>query len=441
MVQRCRVLRHLASLGSLLAVACGGVPDTAPDAGAPDAAIRDYRAEVVRELVFEDAGRRFPVQLVRIGRPDGATTYVQWIRSDVPGPRPAVLETDPYGGIDWSGEEVDARWARRAPGSYPDDDGPGGAGARLSYQLVSPQAANEAARPHLLNGLSTVRVFGRFYAGGSARDDIEDMKAGMWFLAEQPDVDRTRIGTFGGSWGGFESLYASAQGDRRVAPRVTVAMFPLHDLAAWTRFVLTRAEPVRSLIDGHLQRVHAATGGADGDFTGWSTAELCSGLPADTLVLHDELDNLVPLSQSEHLLETCGADHVYWRRGTAADPGDATHGPLLAEPTFPSIYTFAYAYLHLRLVASGSVLGFVAPAALRAYLATVRAAQQRNAPIDGVAARLRELCTARLTVIDVESGVTVTGATVVAAAVNAIWGTAYTAATIDAALATGVPPP
>jgi dipeptidyl aminopeptidase/acylaminoacyl peptidase len=55
------------------------------------------------------------------------------------------------------------------------------------------------------------------------RDDIEDMKAGMWFVADQSDVDKTRIGVYGGSWGGFEALYATAYADPRARPLVTVA--------------------------------------------------------------------------------------------------------------------------------------------------------------------------------------------------------------------------
>ena len=42
-------------------------------------------------------------------------------------------------------------------------------------------------------------------------------------LAEQAEVDRTKVGTFGGSWGGFEAVYASAFGDRRVAPAIEAA--------------------------------------------------------------------------------------------------------------------------------------------------------------------------------------------------------------------------
>ncbi len=64
---------------------------------------------------------------------------------------------------------------------------------------------------HLWNDASVLVVFGRFYAGGSVRDDVADMAAGMWLAAELPSTDRTRIGLWGGSWGGFEALFAAQQ--------------------------------------------------------------------------------------------------------------------------------------------------------------------------------------------------------------------------------------
>ena len=57
------------------------------------------------------------------------------------------------------------------------------------------------------------------------------------------------------------------------------------------------------------------------------------------------------------------------------------------------------------------------------------------------APRLRELCDPRVYLYDLTTGTLPTGAAAIAAAVNRVWGTRHDAATIDAALAVGLPPP
>lgn len=432
----------------MMLAACGDDSSTTVDGAidhdaAPDAA-PGYRAEIVRELDFVRDGHTFPVQLVRVHRPDGKRTYVHWIQSDKPAPTPAVVSTDPYGGIGWSEEEIDTRWSSRASGLYDDTEQPDFDGsAQITYQAMTIDSVNDGEYIHLLNGFSALHVHGRFYAGGSVADEIEDMKAGMWFLAEQPSVDRTKVGVWGGSWGGFESAYASAFGDRRVAPVVTVALYPPVDFSEWLPFGSTRLEPTFSALEGHRRRIEATTGPlASADFTGLRYADLCAGLPDATLVLHDELDNLVPIRQSEQLRASCGADAIYWRRATEPDPAAGTHGPLLEEPAYPSAYTYALAYLYRHLAPGGTWIDAVSRPALVAHLTTVRQAQMRGEDTSFAAPRLRDLASPTMYMLDFAMPAQLaTGAEVVATAVNAVWGTSYTAATIDAALATGLPPP
>jgi dienelactone hydrolase len=423
----------------------GGADARGLDAAGPDAGA--YRAETLATTTYADGDRTWSVTLARIHRPDGGRTYVQWIPSDKPGPRPVVVATMPYAGIAWTGEAVDTRWAALPAGQHPDVDGPGYDGrSQIVYEPTTVDGASDTAKLHLLNDLSALLVYGRFYAGGSVGDDVADMRAGMWFVAEQAGVDRARIGTFGGSWGGFEALYAAAGADPRAPAAVAVAIYPPSDFATWVEHARSRTQPVRDFLEPYLRRIYATTGGPpdapDADYGGLRLADLCPTLPTDTLVLHDDLDNLVPIAQSQALGARCGADAVYWPRAGAPDPGAGTHGPLGEEPGYASYLTYAVAYLHLRLAPpSQVVVGLAAKDAMIAHLTLVRAAAATGRDVSWAAPRLRELCDPRLYLYDLSAmpiGVR-TGAAVVADAVNAVWGTSYTEATIAAALAGGLP--
>ena len=204
-----RALSLFATLGW---IACSDAPQ-ALDAGPTDAGPTDaspdaggYRVEPLGESSFTEDGRTWTEARFRVVRPDGRATYVQWIPSDRPGPRPVVVATMPYAGITWTGEALDARWAGYplTAGQHLDVDGPGFDGTGLIVYDPTPLAAViDQSRLHRLNDCATLLVYGRFYAGGDVRDDVADMAAGMWFLAEQANVDRARVGVFGGSWGGY----------------------------------------------------------------------------------------------------------------------------------------------------------------------------------------------------------------------------------------------
>ena len=434
--------------------ACGDGSGHGPDAGDvadPDAPL-GYRSELIRTEPFVDvgSGRTWTNQLVRVLRPDGARSYVQYIPSDKPGPRPVVVQTMPYAGIDWTGEEVDTRWAAYPldRGRHLDIDGPGFDGsAMIVYEPTSVAAADDQARIHLLNGFAVVLVYGRFYTGGSVRDDIEDMKAGMWFVAEQAAIDHARVGVFGGSWGGFEALYASAYGDPRARPLVTVAEYPPSDFTTLEPHFEAVTGVAHTYLEPYVRRIHLATGGAPGapgaDYSGLHVADLCPALPAATLLLHDEHDNLVPIAQTERLIAACGADAVFWRRTGPIDTSGFTHGPLLDEPSPQSVFTYALDYLTLHLATPDQTLLYsvYSPTSLTAHLTTVHAAQQAGRDVSFAAPRLRELVDSRLYLLNFADSSVHTGAEVAAAAVNATWGTSYTAATIGAALAIGLPPP
>jgi hypothetical protein len=437
---------------------CGSSATTDADAALPtaDASTLDrsppppsqpgYAIDVLRESTFVLDGRRFPVTLARVRRPDGRATYVQFIASDRAGKVGAVVATQPYTGVDWSDDPVDARWAAKVlpEGIHlePDDDGPRPVAGRTAiYERRSLDSLNAQASLHALNGLSTLLVFGRFYAGGSVRDEIADMAAGTYFLAEQGTIDLARVGFFGGSWGGFEALYAAANADLRIKPAAVAAAYPIVDFATWLSHVATREEPARGLLAAHVARVTEDT--QRGDFSGLRVEDLCVRLDSKTLVLHDVHDNLVPVEQSQRLSQQCGAQRVEWPRAPALpDPADPTHGPLLREvdsPLVPSWFAYANVFLHTALLApSEPIYEWVEEEAVRVHLELVHAAQQRGERPDWMAPRLRELV--RPTYFEARTGSVMRGDELVARLVNRVWGTSFLPSNVLTGLASGLPP-
>ena len=87
------------------------------------------------------------------------------------------------------------------------------------------------------------------------------------------------------------------------------------------------------------------------------------------------------------------------------------------------------------------LFSFYSPVSLATHLGLVHAAQIAGRDVSFAAPRLRELADSRMILVNFADSTIHTGKDVAATAVNATWGTTYTAATIGAALAVGLPPP
>ncbi len=441
-----RLARVLLVASTLAASTVGCEPAGESDAGvldvrAVDAGSMAHSFTVVSTTTFVDSERTFPVSLVRVDRSDGGRTFVQYVGSDRAGPRGAVLMTLPYAVAGWTGEELDIRWAGYPleDGLHPDVDGPSYDGERMAiFEQPSTDDVSEQGIVHLLNGLSVVFVFGRFYAGGDVRDEVADMQAGVAYLASRDDIDFSRVGVFGGSWGGFEALQASANAEPW-RPLVTVALYPVIDLPSWVVHLESRTGLARDVTRSHLARVRSGT--TEG-FEGLRLEDLCGRLPERTLLLHDDLDNLAPIEAARRLERECGATLLRWPHADTPATDDPSHGPMLSEVpdvVVPSAFTYGNAYLHAALVrAFERVVGVVQQAALEAHLARVVDAQRRGEDVSWILPRLRDLL--RVSYLELPSRVVVDGRTVVARAVQAAWGVATSPEDIETLLDGGVPP-
>ncbi|PKN21992.1 MAG: hypothetical protein CVU65_15790 [Deltaproteobacteria bacterium HGW-Deltaproteobacteria-22] len=412
--------------------ACDGspsrpAPDAGDDADAVDAADATddlnnannlnnvdppLTVEVLGEYVhpFNEGPRTF--RLLKLSRRDGGSAYAMWTRVDTFSPSPAVLLAQPYDGIDWTQDPVDTRWADRSrqepASSYPDEDGPdyiAGVSANIAYSLSTLSALAESSNYYIIHGISPLLVFGRFYAGDDIAGTVNVLHAGLRFLEAQVDVDPQRVGIIGGSWGGFMSIYGAAYAPASL--RVTcAAYFPPVDFGDMIDYVTVQmpqlapeanAGVFSAFFEPYVRRIFAGRGklgGSAGSWDGFSTADVCAGLRGDTLVLHDDWDTLVPFSQSTDLVAACpGVDALTWTHDTPVDweTTSLTHGPMSAEPVFPSMTSLATGYLISRLVPVGATRWYAwSRPAMTAYLARIRELEGRGESISPVAARLLE---------------------------------------------------
>jgi dienelactone hydrolase len=163
--------------------------------------------------------------LVRASRPDGGRSYLLYLPVAREG-APMVVVTQPYAGIDWTGEDVDARWAAHGPGAHPDDEAPAYDGDDvIAYEPQSPQQAAEASAVWLANQVAVVHAYGRFYAGGSIEDDALDAAAPYHFARTRGELDATHLGAWGGSWGAFMAMFGAARAPKDAAPVAVGALW------------------------------------------------------------------------------------------------------------------------------------------------------------------------------------------------------------------------
>jgi dienelactone hydrolase len=442
----------------LLPLLAGCASPSGTDAGALDAGAADaghFQATVLQTLTL-DSGVTF--ELLRLEKPGQAASYARWFPPPVDdgGVQPVVVMTQPYDGIDWTGEAVDARWAQQGAGLFPDVDGPGydGGGQSIVYTPQTHETAASDAFLWRLHGFGVLMVYGRYYAGGDVQNDLDDMTVGFDFLAQVPTVDRAHLGIIGGSWGGFEALYGAAYARPDVRPTVGVALYPLSDFQTEVQWV-TQTLPARyqtadaraksqTFFDPYLRRL-APTVARNGGYAGLTGADLVSRITAPFLLLHEDWDTLVAFEESQALV-SLAADRfapLWLLHAAPPAPWDQTvnqHGQLLTSLGGTTDFTFVWAYLlgHLGRAGQPLFVPWDAPN-FRALMTLMHDRQAEGKDVRFFAQRLSDLCDPRIITYEMTSGATATGAATVSAELDAVWGTHTTEATVRQTLAQGLP--
>lgn len=235
------------------------------------------------------------------------SAYAMWIPPLAGGVKPAVVLTRPYDYIKWNGDSV-----------------PSGVPVTSNAQNVSNAAM------FLLNGCGVLYVYERFQTGGSIQNDVDDTVAGLRFLNESAVADTSKIGIWGGSWGGFEALYGAAYASDGggVTPAAGIAFFPPSDFNDWVDYVENPAGAIPNSVpditdaakrdayenffvgesnDRYVKRIKDATG-----LETWTGAALLLKLTTPFMVVHDEWDTLVPFEESVALAADAGITPLFF---------------------------------------------------------------------------------------------------------------------------------
>lgn len=449
-----------ASLFFLAILGCRGDADAVvDDAGASDAgaevseggdtAPAGHRFTVVgTDTISLDDGRTWTAERIVAERPDGRRTYLGFAPQAARGS--VVVTTQPYVVVPWGVEDVDGRFAKATvdpkTGLVPDTEcpEPDRTGGIVVNQIPAATLAQMMAID-LLNGHAALTIYGRFYACGTPEDDIADVVAGFELLRTRgAQVDPTRIGVFGASWGGFMALHGAARVPVELRPRVVAALYPptdLADLVDHAKNRLPKVYPRPADLDffaPYVRRIERTATPPPG--------VLCPALPGDVLVAHDDWDVLVPKSQSESFRGLCkSVTLVPWARTTPLDYGaiGLSHGPIADDKDgiVPFARTLATLHVHTKLAPSDAktIVEAYSESSLRPFLETLRAAKASGRDVSAALGPLRELVDGRVVVMELPTKAITTGAAALAKAVNAVYGTSYDEAGIRAVLAKGLP--
>lgn len=323
---------------------------------------------VIKNAEIKKDGKKYDYQLLRL---EGENDPVYAMYYPNKGAKETVLITDPYDKIDWTGEKIDAH----------------------HWKSHSVADATESANLSLMNGFGVLLVYARFYEGGDINNDIEDIVAGLKFLENRTE----KIGIYGGSWGGFESLYGAINSP--VKPVVGVALYPPSDMGSWLEWTYKTSE--NEFWEPYRKRVKE---GAKNDFSNWSHDYVSENLTTNFLIMHAHEDSLVPFDQSSRLAEKSDKIDEMWLRKKG---GRLSHGESLHDEKIPMEVMVSFTYL-MRGLTGRELLMFLDKKGMENYLSDLAIFKGEGKDISWSKTLFEKMFLPNINYHDVETGKIVT---------------------------------
>lgn len=362
---------------------------------------------------------------------------------------------DPYGGISWSDNATDQKWAAQpggVAGAYlPDIDGPGyvpGLSQTIRYQIVPPDYNVAVWYPLVKNGIGILVVSGRFYSGENISSYADVLVKGLQFLSKEQRVDHSHVGIFGISLGGFEALYASGRAPANIAPQFGVAWAPPSDWEAQATYIKTTAPGAmtnvtqrqffQNFFEPYVRRIEAITNGMPGetnsDFSKIKPASILANIKTHFLIFHDDWDILVPVAQSRSFVASMGnrAEALWFPHSTGIDYNNffLDHQQSSEGIVSTTGFLFAQSYFLNNLLpnpTSVPLYGLYTAADISKQFTYFRKQQLAGHDISTLVPRLIELCNPQLYLIETNSGPVRTGPEYVAYVMQTYWGVSSSA--------------
>lgn len=245
-----------------------------------------------------------------------APTYVQWIPNTSGTTAGAVLIFLPYNGINWSDLTIDATWYAKGTGAHADVEEPSydvSSNSVVNFTAATPSAVAVEGFPYSFNNLHVLIVYGRFYTGQNAQNDIDDVKNGLRFLHAQSVVDKTKIGLQSKAWGAAGVFYSVAQLGATYMPKAISTLYPVSDFKKLVDYVdvtvpgdtvnATVLRNYSTAFDPYYRRINAATAGLSGPtrYDSYRQSQLAT-ITSKVFVAHDDWDTMVPVSSTNDLV-------------------------------------------------------------------------------------------------------------------------------------------
>jgi esterase/lipase len=312
--------------------------------------------------------------LLKLEHGTDAPTYTQWIPNNTGTTAGAVLIFFPYDGINWSDLTIDANWFAKGAGLHPDVDEP-------SYDPFSSSDITYTPLPHAsgaaegfaysFNNLHVLIVYGRFYTGQNAQNDIEDVKNGLRFLKDQGLVDQSNIGIYSGSYGGAGVFYSVAQLGATFMPKAISTLYPLSDFKKAVDYInvtipsqtvdQTVIRSYSTFFDPYYRRIDNATANLAGQPTRYNayTQSQLASITSSIYVAHDDWDTLIPVSSTTDLLSALTlADQTYYLQrhstGIVRDTFTLGHSQATENMPYATVMSWNYTFMIGKLTSSAA---------------------------------------------------------------------------------------